>query len=226
MNSFFLKITACLSMFLDHLNYALPRRNAVLGTIGRLAFPIFAFQLTEGYAHTRDFNKYALRLAVFAVLSQYPFSLLMQLTHGSPNTLNIFFTLLIGLMAIRAYDTLPCKPAVAAGVLIASEIATLIHTDYGQWGVLLIFALHVTRQNRGLQALSLVLLTMMRYAEQTINSGKLSLTAAGIMCAAVFIFLYNGKKGPSSVWSKYLIYAFYPLHIMLIYFLHSVVAVI
>ena len=208
-------------MFLDHLSYALPSRQTWLNFLGRIAFPLFAFQLTEGYTHTRDFNKYALRLAIFAILSQYPFSLLMRMTGGSQATLNIFFTLLIGLLAIRAYDVLPCKVAVAAGVLIASEVATLIHTDYGQWGVLLIFALYITRENRFSQGCAMLLMVLLRYGFDILNTGVFNWFALGVMLSYIFILLYNGERG---IKVKYLLYAFYPLHIFLLYLIHQIIA--
>lgn len=208
-------------MLLDHLNYALPKKHDALGTIGRIAFPLFAFQLIEGYSHTRDFNKYALRLAVFALISQYPFRLLMKMSGGSSSTLNIFFTLLMGLLAVRAYDVLPCKPAVFAGILIASQIGSLIHVDYGQWGILLIFALFLTRKQRAHQCIAVIVMALLKYSSYIISAGGLTLSAVGVMLSVIFILLYNGKKGAPV---KYLLYAFYPVHILLLYLLNMVIA--
>lgn len=75
---------------------------------GRIAFPIFAFQITEGYMHTKDLKKYFKRLILFAIISQIPFMLFLS-TFTSPFTLNIFFTLLFGLFAIYIYDKIPNK---------------------------------------------------------------------------------------------------------------------
>ena len=43
--------------------------------MGRVAFPLFAFMIAEGAAHTRDRRRYALRLLLLAVISEIPFDL-------------------------------------------------------------------------------------------------------------------------------------------------------
>ena len=75
--------------------------------IGRLAFPIFAFQISQGYIHTKNLNKYVSRLALFALISQVPFTLFWFMITGEIIwILNIFVTLLLGLIAILVYDKL------------------------------------------------------------------------------------------------------------------------
>ena len=80
-----LKIIAIITMFIDHIGAAIlehsmifnyisqQNENAyitlrttdlILRLIGRIAFPIFCFLLVEGFFHTRDVKKYALRYSV------------------------------------------------------------------------------------------------------------------------------------------------------------------
>ena len=103
MSSFVLKIIAIISMFIDHVGYVVFGKFSCFNYIGRIAFPIFAFQISEGYVHTKNLKKYFFRLFLFAIISQVPFMLFHSLI-SSDFSLNIFFTLLLGLACIFIYD--------------------------------------------------------------------------------------------------------------------------
>ena len=104
MTSFVLKIIALITMFIDHLGYAIYGRFSYLNYIGRIAFPIFAFQISEGFVHTKNIKKYFIRLLVFAIISQFPFMLFLSTFSKNIYELNIFFTLSFGLLAIFIFD--------------------------------------------------------------------------------------------------------------------------
>lgn len=77
-------------------------------SIGRMAFPLFAFLLVEGFLHTRDWKKYGLRLFGAAVLSEIPFDLMASGTWLDFEYQSVMVTLFIGLLAmaaVRAADT-------------------------------------------------------------------------------------------------------------------------
>lgn len=90
-SGFSLKIIACIAMLIDHIGAVVvlvgvgSKNLASLGPnimlyyysrmIGRIAFPIFAFLVVEGFVHTRDIKKYALRMLIFSLISQIPYNL-------------------------------------------------------------------------------------------------------------------------------------------------------
>ena len=54
MTSFVLKVIAMITMVIDHLGNAWLKHTTEMNVIGRIAFPIFAFQISEGYTHTKN----------------------------------------------------------------------------------------------------------------------------------------------------------------------------
>lgn len=136
--------------------------DMVLRGIGRLAFPIFCFLLVEGFLHTKNVWKYAGRLALFALVSEIPFDLAFQGEWLFMGYQNIFFTLLIGLLVMIAFQTAeekiaakPLRILCEAVVLLAGYVlADVMHTDYGGLGVVCIMLLYIFRYNRKMQVLA------------------------------------------------------------------------
>ena len=107
-----LKLLASVFMLIDHIGYCF-YGPMIFRIIGRLAFPIYVFQMTEGYRRTSNRLRYAVRLAIFGLISQVPFSLMIK---GVPMqwNLNVMFTLLIGYLAIWLLETLKHRAGLLA----------------------------------------------------------------------------------------------------------------
>lgn len=87
-------------------NNLLSTIDAIMRTVGRLAFPIFCFLLVEGILHTHNKWKYASRLAIFALISEIPFDLALRSRPFDFTYQNVFFTLLIGLLVMIGFETI------------------------------------------------------------------------------------------------------------------------
>ena len=175
----------------------------IMRKIGRLAFPIFCFLITEGYQHTRNKMRYGLRVLIFAIISEIPFNLLFSNNLFDSNGQNVFFTLFLGLLMIHVYNS-QCKQLIKFLAMVAvGVIATYLKADYGLNGVLLVFIIYLFRNTPSVQAL---------LAYPLLSGG----VAAWV--AFIPINLYNGNRGfIKSPMLKYAFYAFYPVHILILH---------
>ena len=180
----------------------------VMRQIGRLAFPIFCFLLVEGFSRTRSVFKYACRLGIFAVISEVPFDLAF---YGIPffwGYQNIFFTLLIGLLVMIAFRSITEKlkiqfvlklPLYILTLSAGLAVADILCTDYGARGVLSIVAIYIFRKAKW----------------QQILAGCVTfLWEIPAPLGFIPVAFYNGKRGLKM---KYVFYAFYPVHLFLLY---------
>ncbi|MCI8346220.1 MAG: hypothetical protein HFJ42_09895 [Clostridia bacterium] len=249
MTSFLLKIIGIVTMLCDHTGDTFIGHFSFLNLIGRIAFPIFAFQIVQGYMHTHNVKKYALRLFAFACISQIPFMLFLTTFYDS-FYLNIFFTLLLGIICLYGYDKIKNKYLGILFSILICIVAHFIQVDYGAYGVAVIFLFYIfnktsasdinatthcdlpisattTNQKQSslhykkiTMCLVFIILTSIKYLPDIVKYPSI----ANIYIACVLftsislipIYIYNGKQGPKT---KYLFYAFYPVHLLLLYFL-------
>ncbi len=226
---------ACVLMLCDHMWATIVPGNMWMTWLGRLAFPIFAFQIAEGFLHTSDFRKYAMRLFLFGILSEVPFDLLYGSTVFYPFHQNVMFTLLLGLLAIKALDSAKENPTaksvivgiIAAGLCILGGGVFL--TDYGAMGVATVIMFYLCRSFRfswALQLVFMVLFNMVFFAGEyiplTLAGHTFELQTQGFAVLALIpIHLYNGRKGVSGKALQYGFYAFYPVHMLVLYLLFT-----
>ncbi len=182
----------------------LPSLYNLMRQIGRIAFPIFLFLLVQGFIHTHDRRKYAIRLFLFACLSELPFNLAVDRTLFSFIHQNVFWTLFAGFLMMWIlekiqFSDLPRWAALLASLLTVAAAClavTVCRTDYSYHGILSLLLLYLFRYNKGL----------------TLLTGAFSFAwEPAAIIAFLPIALYNGEKGRAP---KYFFYAFYPLHLL------------
>lgn len=218
-----LKGIAAALMLTDHVGAILLPEVPVLRCVGRLAFPIFAFFIAEGYAHTRDFGRYFRRLAILAVVSEIPFNLengaVFDLTRQ-----NVLFTFCLALLTLRGLEALGRERGfgrwASCGLVLAAGFAAgeLLRTDYGGWGVVTAALLQLCRD--GKYAKLWLLLAMA--AVNGLGMGSLTMPVFGgempiqifAVAALPVIWLYNGQAGPKGLRRAF--YVFYPAHLLVL----------
>lgn len=219
LTSFILKIIGILTMACDHIGYAILGKFSFLNLIGRIAFPIFAFQATEGFVHTKDLKKHIRKLLIFGCISQIPFMLFLSKFSESIFTLNIFFTLILGLIAISLYKKTTNKVLAFAYILLFGILAELVNVDYGMYGIFLIFLFYIFKEKKFLMNISVILLTIAKYLPSILTyafmHSRFYLCILFTCLSLIFILFYNKKEGPKA---KYLFYIFYPLHLVILCF--------
>ena len=259
-SAFALKIAAIVGMACNHIANVfctlLPDcLSLVMYSLGGLTFPIMCFLLTEGYRHTSDLRKYATRLALFALISQIPYSLLWG---GVPN---VMWTLLICLGILWAFDNIEKRWVFWLGVVAAYFLTSSF--DWGGVGIAMALLFHTLRNRRSGIALAMLVpfvatainpamnlldaqqtyglsiwseltaildfnpessATMLAYsdAENLIlqagffvtNFSFIGYATLGFGLATLLLCAYNEQRGRPL---KFLFYAFYPAHLMLIW---------
>ena len=175
----------------------------VLQALESCAAPIFAFLLVEGFTHTKDWTKYALRVAGVAALGELPYNLVVSgnLLHTASR--NPVFGLLLGFVVLyfcRRYEEKSGQnTAIKLCVIVAAMLwAWMLNIEHGILLVLLVSVLWTMRKKSTMRALA--------------GAG------AGMACVLISPFylassmgflpvhLYNDEQGNGSRWVNYLVY--------------------
>lgn len=248
-DGFTLKMIAIVTMLIDHcaavfLDKAWKEESFgdpvwviynAMRLIGRFAFPIFCFLLVEGFFHTRSRMKYALRLAIFAVISEIPFDLAFadQSLKFSDrifawNKQNVFITLLIGFLVIWGIEWwlrpwIEQKKApktfgeiskfffpMLGFVILGGLAAVFSKCDYGLGGIVVIVFIYFSHgeQHPGMNMIrSGIILTFLSSRKEAIVLVGYPLTE-----------FYSEQRGRS--W-KWFFYVFYPAHLLILFLLNQ-----
>ena len=218
-----LKLIACISMFVDHVTkfylykfqwihtvwFSIAGREvspaSLMLLFGRFAFPIFVFLLVIGFEKTRNRTRYGVSLFILALLSEIPFDL--AISHGvlCPRQ-NVMFTLLLGYLAMCSVEYFKDKPILGLlSVVGLFLVSRYLRADYQSAGYVFVLVMYGLRNEKIIRSVVAPVLLQAK---------------AMVFLSMLLTLLYNGQRGfIKTPFAKYCFYAFYPVHLLVIYLL-------
>ncbi len=232
LTSFALHILAMLFMLSDHLWATVIPGNDWMTWVGRLAFPIFAFMIAEGYSHTKDFKKYAIRMLIFALISEIPYNLVYVTSFIYPFQQNVLWTFLVALLCMRGLDKIKDKykiyitiPLSALLIGACYLLCQLTMTDYFGDGLLMVILFYYFKntsllgclgQLAGMVAINIYMMKGLTIPFELFGNSFEFPQQGFAVLSLIFIWLYRGKQGPHNKITKFIFYSFYPAHLLIL----------
>lgn len=231
LNRNMIKHLAVFAMLLDHiawtfLNFRTPTAQ-IFHVIGRITAPIMCFFLAQGYTYTRSFKKYALRLFIFAVISEVPWWLMRDEALFTLS-FNMIFTLFLSLLAVHVEAT---KESTAEKVLFIGLICVLSYwCDWKYFAVLWSVGFYKYRDSIkkcclwqasvGLLYCIYTFYGNFSYSGDMLNAFLSSAFSLGTFLSVPVLLLYNENPGKKTKVGKWFFYVFYPLHMTVLGIIH------
>lgn len=230
LNAFELKLLAMALMLCDHLWATVVPGSMWLTNLGRMAFPIFAFQIAEGWVHTGDRRRYLRRMFLWALASEIPFNLMYGGGILYPFHQNVLFTFCLALLLLGLIDRAGRRGrwafwlAAALALVLGYYLGMLAMVDYFGYGVVTVLLFYLVRdlplrplwQLAGLALINLYLMKGMTFPVTLLGHPVELPQQALALLALVPIWLYNGERGPDSRGLRRACYAFYPAHMLVL----------
>lgn len=226
-----LHIMAMLFMLCDHLWGTVVPGNDWLTCIGRLAYPIFAFMIVEGYFHTSDFKKYLKRIFVFALISEIPFNLALGSRLFYPIHQNVLWSFLLSLLLIHWNEKTKDKGifrriiVAVMSAIIGAFVGLITMVDFYHAGVLTVLVFYFFRQRKWwsyiaqficLWYINVEVLSGYAYQIQLFGNTYFFVRQGFALLALIPIWLYNGRQGLHTKAFRQLCYWFYPVHLLIL----------
>ena len=235
-----LHILAMVFMLCDHLWGTIVPGNDWLTCIGRLAYPIFAFMIVEGYFHTKNLKKYVLRLLIFALISELPFNLAVGGGFFAPMHQNVLWTFLIAIGVILLNERAKQKGhrlwlriLIAIGTSGAGAVLGLLTmVDYYHVGVLTVLVFYFFRGRKWwcyigqfacIAYMNFEMLGGFGYVFEMFGREFFFVQQGLAVLALIPIWLYRGKQGYYNKVMKYIYYGFYPAHLFILWLIAIIV---
>ncbi len=187
--------------------------------------PVMFFFVADGFKYTRSRKKYAVRLLIFACITQVPYYLLWFRLFGWWQT-NVMFALFFSLLALCAWESRFRLWQRICLVTLCCLATLAIQTEWFIFAPLIVLGLHIFREKPKARAIwyfsvwaVYLLISKVPLFMDGFSLIKLEVTLAHIFdfaaAYALMTVFYSGKKGRFPTFSKWFFYIFYPSHILL-----------
>ncbi|MPW27095.1 conjugal transfer protein TraX [Alkalibaculum sp. M08DMB] len=222
-----LKFIAAFFMIIDHVGAIFFENLVILRYLGRIAFPIFAFYVAMGFFWTSDFKKYISRILIFAVIAQIPYAFFSFILTDNYYGMNILFTFFIALFALYFFKRKNYSISVLIIVLCeVIQALTLIKFDYGVYGILMVFAFYIFKDDKIHRNLSIFCLTIAYIFTIYLPLGipfYYSFIHRQMFCVLALPLIDLNYK-TKILLPRYFFYIFYPAHIAIIVFVYFILS--
>ena len=179
--------------------------GSIMQLIGGMAIPVFAFLLVEGFRNTSDYKKYLITMIITALVSEIPYDLAICGKAWDLSSQNAMITMSICLIMLKCMDIFKDTAGFMGGmvkilIMIAAIVwVSIFRAEYGLCMVLLVTVFYVFDTRNVLKTVLGCIISLMYV------TGPISFY--GIWC-------YNGVRKDRI--NKYVYYAFYPLHLLVL----------
>ncbi|SOC40878.1 TraX family protein [Ureibacillus acetophenoni] len=220
-----LKYIAIILMFFDHLFAVFIDQSSLEGALsripGRIVAPIMCYLIAEGFFYTSNVNKYIKRLLIFSAISHFPYVLYFGIPWWKGTS--VFWSLALGLIALAVVKGTKYPVYVKVLAVIACCILA-VPADWYYIGVLWILFFGLFRGDIVKQLISFAVIGVLFHVTHRIyDFGWLWLNQLGMFLAVPLLLLYKGKQGKKSKILKWGFYIFYPLHLLLLYYIYIII---
>lgn len=242
LNKIHLQIIAIIAMSIDHIawfafpGYPQEALPIIMHIIGRLAFPIMAYFIAEGYQYTHNQKKYLLRIFIFALISHIPYMLqssafkeygflsLIPFATGEGinrflNQTSVLWAYFIGLLMLMVNDSSKINKYLKVLLIILLAILAF-PSDWSCIASLVILSI-ATNRNQPIKQIiwSMFYVTLYTVIYAVFIDTIYGIIQLGVVLALIPLWFYNGKKSDNEKVNKvmkWFFYVYYPLHLLVL----------
>lgn len=204
-----LKYIAFFLMIGDHYSNLFLTDENILKYLGRIVFPLFSFVLVYNYIfNTTNKKKYIIRIFLFALISEpfYQFAFNEYFSHYS---MNILFSLGIGLFLLYIYEEYK-EWKIMYLIIFPFLIIFNFYISYGIQSIFLILSLYFFLKKNNI--FNFIILCLSIFLLNIFLSILISL----IGLFSILVIYIVSKININIYRNKYIFYIFYPLHLLLL----------